>query len=91
MPNMAENMRSMLTSKSVIKSIQINPDPIKNILDVIQEHKSIKTRDLSIESKISGVKLREVLAFLLNEGLIKEEVIKGQGAGRPKRVYSLVE
>jgi len=91
MPNMVQNIKNMLTSKTVIKSIQINPDPIQNILDIIQDQESIKTRDLSLKSKISGIKLKEILEYLLNEGLIKEEIIKSSGAGRPKHVFSIVE
>ena len=30
------------------------------------------------------------LDLLINQGLIKEEIIKGDKAGRPKRVYSIV-
>lgn len=91
MPNMAEGVKAMLHAKRVIKSVEINPDPVQNILDIIEDHKSIKTRDLSIKSKLGGAKLREILEFLTNEGVVKEEIIKPQGAGRPKHVYSIID
>jgi predicted ArsR family transcriptional regulator len=90
MPNMAVSVRKMFEAKTCIKSVEINPDPIQNVLDIIKNQQSIKTRDLSIKSKISGAKLREILEFLNNEGLIKEEIIKSEKAGRPKRIYSII-
>ena len=50
----------------------------------------IKTRDLSKTSGIGGSKLKEILNFLIREGLIKEYVTN-QGVGRPGIHYSLVE
>jgi len=90
MPNMAISVRKMFDAKTCIKSVEINPDPIQNVLDLIKDQDNIKTRELSIKSKISGAKLREILKFLNNEGLIKEEIIKSEKAGRPKRVYSII-
>jgi sugar-specific transcriptional regulator TrmB len=90
MPNMADGVRNMLNAKRIIKSIEIIPELVQNILNVIQDHDAVKTRDLSIKSKIGGAKLREILDLLINQGLIKEEIIKGEKAGRPKRVYSVV-
>jgi sugar-specific transcriptional regulator TrmB len=90
MPNMADGVRNMLNTKSVIKTVEITPERVQNILNVIQDHDAVKTRDLSIRSKIGGAKLREVLDLLINQGLIKEEIIRSDKAGRPKRVYSIV-
>lgn len=90
MPNMADGVRNMLNAKRVIKSIEITPELVQNILNVTQDHDAVKTRDLGIKSKIGGAKLREILDLLINQGLIKEEIIKGDKAGRPKRVYSVV-
>ena len=90
MPNMADGVRNMLNTKRLIKSIEITPKIVQNILNVIQDHNAVKTRDLSIRSKIGGAKLREILNLLINQGLIQEEIIKDDKAGRPKRVYSVV-
>ncbi|MFX0040322.1 MAG: helix-turn-helix domain-containing protein [Candidatus Heimdallarchaeota archaeon] len=84
----AKNYLEVLT---IIKRIEIEyPKPIKKILDTIKESNMIKTRDLSSKSKIGGAKLKEILEFLIDEGLIKETVIKGENTGRPKRVFSIV-
>ncbi|MFX1326864.1 MAG: helix-turn-helix domain-containing protein [Promethearchaeota archaeon] len=90
MPNMAISVRKMFDAKTSIKSIEINPDPIQNVLDTIKNQEKVKTRELSIQTKISGAKLREIIKFLTKEGLIKEDVIKSEKAGRPKHVYSIV-
>jgi hypothetical protein len=50
----------------------------------------IKTRDLSSKSKIGGAKLREILEFLVNQGIIEEFVVRDNKAGRPKREYSII-
>jgi len=77
---------------TIIKRIELEyPEPIKKILDTIKETKMIKTRDLSSKSKTGGAKLREILEFLIDEGLIEETVLKGEKAGRPKRIYSVIE
>lgn len=93
MPSVVYHIRNELHAKEEfsLKSVVINPDPVQNVLKVIQEHESIKTRDLSIKSKMGGAKLKEILDFLVNEGIVQGEVIKLKGAGRPKRVYSLIE
>lgn len=90
MPNMTISVRKMFDAKTCIKSVEINPDPIQNVLDIIKDQNNIKTRELGIKSKISGAKLRDILDFLTNEGIIKEDVIKNEKAGRPKHVYSIV-
>lgn len=87
----AKQAKKMLEIKTVKNKIKIvYPKPIKKILEAIKETNMIKTRDLSSKSKIGGAKLKEILAFLINEGLIEETVLKGEKAGRPKRVYSII-
>ncbi|MFX0008647.1 MAG: helix-turn-helix domain-containing protein [Promethearchaeota archaeon] len=87
----AKQAKNYLEVLTVVKRIEIEyPEPIKKILNTIKETKIIKTRDLSSKSKLGGAKLKEILGFLVDEGLIKETIIKGENAGRPKRVYSLV-
>ena len=88
----AKQAKNYLEVLTIIKRIEIEyPEPIKKILDTIKETKMIKTRDLSSKSKIGGAKLREILEFLIDEGLIEETVSKGEKAGRPKRMYSVIE
>jgi len=88
----AKQAKNYLEVLTIIKRIEIEyPERISKILDAIKESKTIKTRDLSSKSKISGVKLREILDFLINEGLIEETILKGENAGRPKQMYSLIE
>jgi len=87
----AKQAKNYLEVLTIIKRIEIEyPEPIKRILETINETKMIKTRDLSSKSRIGGAKLREILEFLINEGLIEETVLKGEKAGRPRRVYSIV-
>ncbi|MFX0021771.1 MAG: helix-turn-helix domain-containing protein [Candidatus Hermodarchaeota archaeon] len=87
----AKQAKNYLEVLSVVKRIEIEyPEPIKKILDTIKESKMIKTRDLSSISKMGGAKLKDILDFLLDEGLIEETIIKGEKAGRPKRVFSVV-
>lgn len=90
MPNMAESVENMLKAKTIIKSVDINPDPIQKVLNIIRSKPEIKTRELGIGSKIAGSKLREILDYLIKEKYILEETIQGE-VGRPKRVYSIVE
>ena len=86
----AKQAKKMLEIKTVIKKMEIEyPKPIQNVLKIIEEFKSIKTRDLSSKSKIGGAKLREILELLTNRGVIEETLIKGDKAGRPKRIFSL--
>jgi sugar-specific transcriptional regulator TrmB len=90
MPNMTLSVRNMFEAKTPKKIIEINPDPIQNVLEIIKDQQSIKTRELSIKTKIAGTKLREILTFLIDQGLVREEKIKGE-SGRPKRVYTIAD
>lgn len=90
MPSMAESVANMLKAKTVIKSVEINPSPIQNVLNLIRNKSEIKTRELGIQSKLTGSKLREILEYLIKEKMIVEEIIQGE-IGRPKRVYSIIE
>ena len=50
----------------------------------------IKTRDLSKTSGAGGSKLKEILSFLVREGVIKE-YITSEDVGRSGIYYSIVE
>ncbi|MFX1390712.1 MAG: helix-turn-helix domain-containing protein [Promethearchaeota archaeon] len=90
MPNMAVSVKKMFEAKTCVKSIEINPDPVQNIIEIIKNQEKVKTRELSVKSKLSGAKLREILKFLTQQGIIKEDIIKNEKAGRPKHIYSIV-
>ena len=90
MPNMAESVVSMLKAKTVIKTVEIHPNPIHNVMNLIRSKPEIKTRELGIQSKLTGSKLREILEYLIREKYIIEEIIQGE-VGRPKRIYSIIE
>ena len=87
----AKQAKKMLEIKTVKNQIKIvYPKPIKKVLRVIEDTAMIKTRDLSKSSGIGGSKLKEILNFLVREGLIKE-YSTNQGVGRPGIHYSIVE
>jgi sugar-specific transcriptional regulator TrmB len=87
----AKQAKNYLEVLTVIKKISIEyPEPILTVLDVIEKYNSIKTRDLSIKSKIGGGKLKEILTYLIKEGKVKEKV-DSEGIGRPATYYSLIE
>ncbi|MFX1236927.1 MAG: helix-turn-helix domain-containing protein [Promethearchaeota archaeon] len=91
-PGVIQQVKKYLDLTTAVKTIEIEyPEPIKNILTIMEQDKAIKTRDLSQKSKISGAKLREILDYLISKGLVQEEIVQNERAGRPKRVYSLVE
>jgi sugar-specific transcriptional regulator TrmB len=76
--------------KTVEKELEIKyPESYKRVLNIIEEMGSIKTRDISLETGISGSKLKEILDFLLGENMIKE-FIDDTGIGRPGAYYSLM-
>jgi len=88
----AKQAKNYLEVLTIIKRIEIEyPEPIKKVMDTIKKTNQIQTRNLSSKSKIGGTKLREILKFLIDEGLIKETVLKGENVGRPKRMYSIIE
>ena len=89
-PMVAIQTKGYLDNNNVIKRIEIEyPESIQNILSVIGGNISIKTRDLSKQSKVGGGKLKEYLQLLIKEGKIKETV-SNEGTGRPATYYSLI-
>ena len=91
MPNMTVSVKKMFDAKTTLKYVQINPDPLQNILETIKSQENIQTRELSVKTRIAGAKLREILDYLIDQGIIKEQIIKSDKPGRPKKVYALVE
>ena len=91
MPNTVQGVKRMLNAKSVIKQVELNPEPVQSIIDIIKENEAIKTKDLSSEVKLGGAKLRELLDFLISKGIIEEEIVNNGKPGRPKRVYTIVK
>ncbi len=88
----AKQVKGYLEVLKVLNRIKIEyPEPIQSVLSILEDQKSVKTRDLSVKAKLGGAKLKEVVQFLIDHDMIKEEIIKSQSAGRPKRIYSLVE
>jgi len=86
-----QQTKSIFDAKNVIKKIETKyPESYQNVLDIIQEYNSIKTRDLSMLAGIGGAKLKAILRFLLDEEKI-EEIIESAGVGRPGIYYCLVE
>jgi sugar-specific transcriptional regulator TrmB len=87
----AKRAKKMLEIKTVKNKIQIiYPTPIKKVLSAIEDSNMIKTRDLSRNSGIGGGRLKEILNFLVREGVIKEHIAH-EGVGRPGKYYSTVE
>ena len=81
----------MLEVKTVKNKIKIvYPNSIKKVLRVIEDSDVIKTRDLSKSSGIGGSKLKEILNFLVREGVIKEHT-SNEGVGRPGIYYSIAK
>lgn len=91
-PGVIQQVKKYLDLKTTVKIVEIEyPEPIKSVLTIMEQDKAIKTRDLSHRSKISGARLRQILDYLISEGIVREEIVQNEQAGRPKRVYSLVE
>lgn len=87
----AKQAKNYLEVLTVIKKVVIEyPEPFQNVLDIIEKHDSIKTRDLSFKSRIGGGKLKEILTYLIKEGKVKEKV-DNEGMGRPATYYSIIE
>ncbi len=88
-PAFVEQSKKFMEIKTVEKQIKVEfPEPIQTILDVIKANQPIMTRELSTQSRVGGGKLREILNFLINEGIIKESEIKGT-PGKPRKEYIL--
>jgi sugar-specific transcriptional regulator TrmB len=91
-PPVVKQQKQYLEVLEIEKKWEIEyPEPLKRVIKVIEGSKSIKTRDLSNKSKIGGAKLKEILEYLIKEGLIKETTVKSEKTGRPGVYYSLVE
>jgi sugar-specific transcriptional regulator TrmB len=90
-PGVVQQSRSFLRVKSIEKKIKIEyPTLFETVLNVIKKNKSISTRDLSIECKVSGSRLREILDYFLNKGFVKENETKGE-IGKPRKQYTFIE
>lgn len=85
-----KQLRHVFKIKTVEKKLEIKyPQSYQAVLEVIKKKKRIKTRDISLETGISGTKLKEILNFLTEENKIEEE-IDNSGVGRPGSYYSLI-
>lgn len=88
-PTFVEQSKRFMEINTVEKQIKIEfPEPIQTILDVIKAKQSIMTRELSTQSRVGGGKLREMLNYLINQGIVKESEIKG-ATGKPRKEYTL--
>jgi sugar-specific transcriptional regulator TrmB len=88
--SLVEQLKKMFSIKTVKKKLEIKyPESYQRVMDVIERNGSIKTRDISLETGISGKKLKEILHFLMNENQIVED-IDDSGVGRPGYYYSIV-
>ncbi|MFW9781565.1 MAG: helix-turn-helix domain-containing protein [Candidatus Heimdallarchaeota archaeon] len=89
--NFVQQSKRYLEVKTIIKRIKIEyPEPFQTVLNIIQDKENISTKELSIESKIGGGKLREILNYFINQGIVKEIEIKGD-SGKPRKEYILIE
>ncbi len=89
--NFVQQSKRYLKVKTIIKRIKIEyPEPFQTVLDILQDKNVISTKELSTKSKIGGGKLREILDYLIKIGKIRENKLK-ESAGKPKKVYSLIE
>jgi hypothetical protein len=89
--NFVQQSKRYLEVKTVIKRIKIEyPESFQNVLDILRNKKVISTQQLSIESKIGGGKLREILDYFIKIEEIEEKEIK-ESVGKPKKIYSLKE
>jgi len=83
--------KGYLVNNEVIKRMEMEyPETIRNVIGVIKEMDSIKTRDISARSRTGGGKLKQILEFLVKEGKLKETIVH-EGVGRPATYYSLSE
>ncbi|MFX1566739.1 MAG: helix-turn-helix domain-containing protein [Promethearchaeota archaeon] len=89
--NFVQQSKKYLEVKNIIKRIKIEyPESFQIVLDILRNKKVISTKELSMESKIGGGKLREILDYLTKIGEVEENEIK-ESVGKPKKVYSLKE
>jgi sugar-specific transcriptional regulator TrmB len=89
--NFVQQSKRYLEVKTVVKRIKIEyPEPFQTVLDIIQDKKNVSTKELSIVSKIGGGKLREILRFFINQGIVQETEIKGE-SGKPRKEYTLIK
>jgi sugar-specific transcriptional regulator TrmB len=85
-----QQLRHLFKIKTIKKELEIQyPESFKRVLEVIEEKGRIKTRDISLETGISGTKLKEILDFLMKENKIVE-TIDNSGVGRPGAYYSII-
>jgi sugar-specific transcriptional regulator TrmB len=82
----------MFHLKTIVKQVELKyPKIYEKIIRIIEENKeSLKTRDLSKITGIGGTKLKKILNFLKNEGII-EEKINISSKGRPGIYYSKIK
>ncbi len=86
-----EQAKRFLDILTVEKRITENPVPVRSVLDAIANQGFAKTRDIGTASGISGETLRKILDYLVEQGMIAEEIVRTGQAGRPKKVYQVVE
>ncbi len=90
-PGFVQQAKKFMEIKTVEKAIIIEyPEPIQSVINILRSNTSIKTRDLSVKSKLGGGRLKKVLEFLIQEGIVKETEVKGK-YGKPSKEYTLVE
>lgn len=82
-------MINMFQLKTIVRQVELKyPKIYERIIQIIEENEEpLKTRDLSKMTGVGGTKLKEILRFLKNEGII-EEIIKNSSKGRPGIYYS---
>ena len=70
--NFVQQLKRYLEVKTVIKRIKIEyPESFQTVLDILRNKKMISTQRLSVESKIGGGKLREILDYFIRIGEIE--------------------
>ncbi|MBN2151120.1 MAG: hypothetical protein JW839_06745 [Candidatus Lokiarchaeota archaeon] len=86
-----EQARKFLDVLNVEKKITENPAPVQSVIDAIETRGLMKTRDIGNSSGISGETLRKILDYLVEQGIVAETVEKSGKAGRPRKVYQVVD
>lgn len=90
-PPIVDSAKKFLEIKTIENKIEENPEPIQAVLDAIKHQGLAKTRDIGNATGVSGAMLRKFLDYLIQQNLVTETIVKSEGAGRPKRIYQLVE